>query len=221
MKVEKSTHHYYASSRERHYSHPTIQAFSLPKYRWINQQLDIKGKTVLDVGSGNGYFAQHFEKDCQLTALDLSDNQLQYNPASNKQVGSAYEIPFADNSFDIVFCSNLLHHLDKPEDAVKEMARVARKHVIINEPNRNNPIIFFGALLIPHERRAVYSSRKYLAGMIKAAGLNIKKHTYLGGFVMPNGTPAFMLKAAMPETQLPFSFFQLFITENVESSEGN
>lgn len=213
MKVEQSTREYYSQSKERLYSHPVIQAFSLPKYQWIKQQLDLENKTVLDVGSGNGYFAQHFDKDCQLTALDLSANQLQYNPARNKKIGSAYELPYEDNSFDIVFTSNLLHHLEEPENAVKEMQRVSKKYVVISEPNRNNPMIFLGALCIPHERRAAYSSKKFLSRIITNSQLNILAHTYLGGFVMPNGTPEAMLPLAMARSTSPLSFFQIFICE--------
>lgn len=214
MKVEHSTHEYYSKSKERLFSHPVIQAFSLPKYQWIKQQLPINEKTsVLDVGSGNGYFAQYFDQDCQLTALDLSSNQLQYNPAKNKKVGSAYELPYQDNSFDIVFTSNLLHHLDEPEKAVKEMHRVSKKYVVINEPNRNNPMIFFGALCIPHERRAIYSSKKFLSQVIANSQLKTITHTFLGGFVMPNGTPEVMLPLAMAHSTSPLSFFQIFICE--------
>lgn len=213
MKVEQSTRDYYSQSKERLYDHPVIQAFSLPKYQWIKQQLELENKIVLDVGSGNGYFAQHFNKDCQLTALDLSANQLQYNPARNKNIGSAYELPYNDNSFDIVFTSNLLHHLDEPEKAVKEMQRVSKKYVVISEPNRNNPMIFLGALCIPHERRAVYSSKKFLSRIITDSQLNILAHTYLGGFVMPNGTPEAMLPLAMARSTSPLSFFQIFICE--------
>lgn len=213
MNIEKHTQDYYATSNERSYQHPVIQAFSAPKYQWIKQHLALDNKTVLDVASGNGYFAQHFEKDCQLTALDLSSNQLQYNPASHKKVGSAYELPFADNSFDVVFTSNLLHHLENPAKAIGEMQRVSKRYVVISEPNRNNPMIFLGALCIPHERGAIYSSRKNLSAMIKQQGLRITHHTFLGGFVMPNGTPTFMLPLAMATTQAPFSFFQIFICE--------
>src|SRR5690606_12199311 len=134
-------------------------------------------------------------------ALDLSSNQLQYNPARHKQVGSAYELPFADNSFDVVFTSNLLHHLENPALAVREMHRVSKKHVVISEPNRNNPMIFLGALCIPHERGAIYSSRKNLSTMLEQTGLRITHHTFLGGFVMPNGTPSFMLPLAIANTQ--------------------
>lgn len=218
MKVEKSTQQYYANSRERTYDHPVIQAFSTPKYQWIDQQIQLSGKSVLDVGSGNGYFAQHFEQHCQLTALDLSANQLQYNPASNKKVGSAYQLPFADNQFDVVFCSNLLHHLENPALAISEMQRVSRRYVVINEPNRNNPIIFTGALLIPHERRAIYSSRRFLNRLITDNQLSICAHTFIGGFVMPNLTPGFMLPLAMAGTQAPFSFFQIFIAEKQKAA---
>lgn len=215
MSVEQSTRDYYAQSKERLYNHPVIQAFSLPKYQWLKENLDLAGKTVLDVGSGNGYFAQYFEQDCQLTAPDLSANQLQYNPASTKQVGSAYELPFEDNSFDIVFASNLLHHLEDPALAIKEMRRVSKKYVVINEPNRNNPMIFFGAFMTKRERGAIRSSRKLLSRLFTEQKLAIKKHTFIGGFVMPNLTPTFSLPLAMYQSKASFSFFQLFICEKI------
>ncbi|KAI1424428.1 ubiE/COQ5 methyltransferase [Xylaria sp. FL1777] len=39
----------------------------------------------------------------------------------------ANELPFADGEFDIVFCHQVLHHVHKPVDILKEMARVTRK----------------------------------------------------------------------------------------------
>lgn len=214
--VESSTREYYSSSKERHYSHPVIQAFSAPKYQWIGKKIPLEGKSVLDVGSGNGYFAQHFIHDCDLTALDLSENQLQFNPATNKKIGSAYALPFADNTFDIVFASNLLHHLEQPAAALKEMRRVSRKYVVINEPNRNNPLIFMGAFATKRERGAIYSSRRLLSRIIGESGLSIHAHTFIGGFVMPNLTPACLLPLAMSGSLTPASFFQVFITEKTQ-----
>jgi len=40
--------------------------------------------------------------------------------------GSAYSLPFNDNSFDLVVCSEVLEHLHEYKDAIKEISRVLR-----------------------------------------------------------------------------------------------
>ena len=213
MNIDHATQDYYRSNNERFYTHPVVQAFSKPKYDWISNQVTITGKKVLDVGSGNGYFAQYFGSKSDLTALDLSEHQLKNNPATKKVIGSAYKLPFEDASFDIVFCSNLLHHLESPLIALKEMARVSRKYVIISEPNVFNLIIILGSLFIKHERGALKSSKRFVSNLITEAGLKIIKHTFIGGLVMPNGTPTFMLPYVNPVSRSFCSFFQIFISE--------
>lgn len=213
MKVENKTKEYYSKSRERHYNHPVVKAFAKPKYEWIKNKLDIRSKKVLEVGGGNGYFSSHFMNDCELSVVDISENQLAFNPAKNKIVGDAYALDFSDNSFDIVFASNLLHHLENPTLAIKEMKRVAKDYVVISEPNVLNPIILLGSLIFKHERGAIYSTRKFLTKLISENDLRIIEHTYLGGLVMPNGTPTFLLPLSFPSSRSFLSFFQIFITK--------
>ncbi len=42
------------------------------------------------------------------------------------QEGNAQALPFADGSFDLVFCRTAVHHFPRPEQALAEMARVCR-----------------------------------------------------------------------------------------------
>jgi SAM-dependent methyltransferase len=49
-------------------------------------------------------------------------------------VASAEALPFPDNSVDLVFVHDGLHHLADPFVALAEMARVARDAVSVNEP---------------------------------------------------------------------------------------
>jgi len=48
---------------------------------------------------------------------------------------SAYELPYKDNSFDLVICTEVLEHLEEPTKAFKEMLRVSKKYLIISVPN--------------------------------------------------------------------------------------
>ena len=51
-------------------------------------------------------------------------------------VADAERLPFADRSVDVVYVHDGLHHLERPLDALREMARVARRAVSINEHAR-------------------------------------------------------------------------------------
>ena len=124
--------------RRRNPSHDAVRAFVVPRLRMIQRHIDTsQRKTVLDVGCGNGYFTWHWQKIADVTGLDMSPGMLKLNPCNKLVRGSALELPFNDNSFDLVFCANLLHHLDEPGKALQEMGRVSRHYVALVEPNRD------------------------------------------------------------------------------------
>lgn len=50
-------------------------------------------------------------------------------------VENAERLSFADNSFDVVFCKEALHHCPRPMVALHELLRVSRKCLILIEPN--------------------------------------------------------------------------------------
>jgi len=97
-----------------------------------------KGK-FLEVGSGTGRVSIGIAKNnryADITGIDLSKNMIQVatensiNHSVSEQInfkfGSATDIPFEDNSFDSVYCHNMLHHLPDPFLMIKEMKRVVK-----------------------------------------------------------------------------------------------
>ena len=119
-------------SRRRYPNHPVVEAFVIPKINFISKNINLFKKTsLLDVGCGNGFFTYHFNKLCDVVGLDFSEQMLKINPHLNLIKGDAENLPFNNNSFDIVFCSNLLHHLKNPEIAINEMKRVSKKYIIL------------------------------------------------------------------------------------------
>jgi 2-polyprenyl-3-methyl-5-hydroxy-6-metoxy-1,4-benzoquinol methylase len=107
--------------------------------------LDIGGRSLLEVCCGSGMMAEKFASAGALvTGIDLSfpaiaraRERAQRNCfAAQFLAGDAERLAFADHSFDVVAVHDGLHHLANPERAIGEMARVARHGVLILEPAR-------------------------------------------------------------------------------------
>lgn len=84
---------------------------------------------ALEVGCGTGHWLAEFSSACPVVGLDLSPRMLE--KASQKGggqlvCGQAAELPFADGSFDLVYCVNAIHHFDRAAAFVAEAWRVLR-----------------------------------------------------------------------------------------------
>jgi SAM-dependent methyltransferase len=85
-----------------------------------------EGETALDVATGGGHVAD------RLRAAGLEVVTIDAAPGMQPDVVSrAEEIPFADDSFDVVACRVAAHHFQDPALALAEMARVSRSLVLI------------------------------------------------------------------------------------------
>ena len=102
--------------------------------------LSTAGGRFLDVGTGTGWIAIGVAKHdpaCHVTGIDLSDAMLSVaaknaeSEGLGKQIsfqrGNASQIPFDNNTFDGVFCHNMLHHIPEPISLIREMKRVVKK----------------------------------------------------------------------------------------------
>jgi ubiquinone/menaquinone biosynthesis C-methylase UbiE len=56
-------------------------------------------------------------------------------PDARGVVASAYDLPWADDQFDLVLTMEVLEHLEDPQRALREIARVSRRYVIASVPN--------------------------------------------------------------------------------------
>jgi SAM-dependent methyltransferase len=99
---------------------------------------------VLDAGCGEGFVARLLlDRICglRLTGCELSESALRLARAANPEAtfarGSITALPFADRSFDVVCCFEVLEHLpgNGPELALAEFARVARQGVVLSVPH--------------------------------------------------------------------------------------
>jgi ubiquinone/menaquinone biosynthesis C-methylase UbiE len=86
---------------------------------------------ILDAGCGTGYWSMRFASSrCRVIGLDSSPEMLsQAKQRSRKSEwvrSTAEMLPFANNSFDRVFCLNSFHHFTDKDTFVREAYRVLR-----------------------------------------------------------------------------------------------
>ncbi|MBU1017692.1 class I SAM-dependent methyltransferase [Patescibacteria group bacterium] len=99
-----------------------------------------KGKKTLDAGAGTGRLSVRLtEAGAEVTALDLSPEMLTILKSKNRKIetveGDLEDMPFEDESFDMVFSSLAMVHLKKIEPFLDECYRVLKddgKLVLVN-----------------------------------------------------------------------------------------
>ncbi len=107
------------------------EAFQLLLTRVLRNNIPIdifKDKTVLDMGCGSGRYSIAIKKlgAKKVVGIDLGDGKKLRYEGVEYQKASALELPFADNTFDFVFCNGVLHHTTDPLQGIKEMYRVMK-----------------------------------------------------------------------------------------------
>ena len=96
------------------------------------------GGSVLDVGCATGITYEYIKPiGVKYVGVDFTEKFLvqarKLNPEIDVRLGSAFNLPFQDNSFSTVFCKAVLEHQHPKEypKIVREMSRIARNQVII------------------------------------------------------------------------------------------
>jgi len=130
-----------------------FEACTAPENRFILKHLgDVRGKYLLDLGCGAGENSVYFaSRGANCVASDYSPGMvevaLRLAEANRVQVEgrviNAMAIDFPDNTFDIVYASNLLHHIPHPKLTLQEMHRVLKPGGVACfwDPLKHNPII--------------------------------------------------------------------------------
>ena len=100
-------------------------------------------ESVLDVGCGEGVLTEQWAEhlgDGRIVGIDLEDPKLRAEwerrtrPNLEYRVEEATSLSFADGEFDMACAIEVLEHVPDPEATVAEMARVARRWVLVSVP---------------------------------------------------------------------------------------
>ncbi len=88
-----------------------------------------KDYTVIDIGCRTMTIKPHLNNCKQYYGTDLIPTDGVLACDLNKP------LEYEDNSYDIVLAMDVLEHLDRPHEALKELMRIARKAVYVSLPN--------------------------------------------------------------------------------------
>lgn len=131
-----------------------LQPWEYLMKRIVWQQLgDIKDKKILDFGSGIGVTANYLAKHNDVIAIEPDEESVVMRWADNQYTqitGSTDELrKFADKTFDMIICHNVLEYAEDRVDIVKEFARVLKQNgkISIVKHNRAGRVMQMVVLL--------------------------------------------------------------------------
>lgn len=137
---------------------------------------ELSGKEeVLECACGTGMLSTVIASRCShLTATDFSENMLartrkKCSGFTNVKVVFAdiLALDFADEAFDVVIAANVIHLLDDPVKALRELDRVCRPG---------------GKLIIPTYMNREADGASRFSAMLKKAGVNFKQVFHLAAY---------------------------------------
>ena len=143
---------------EKYFSTHTYANITFAKYSmywWSNRfyamlarRYGTRGTRLLEIGSGLGHLVAQLEDTFETVGIDLNHWAVKESKSvttkSLLQTASAQELPFTNNSFNVVIIKHIVEHLPNPEKAINEISRVTAKggYLILATPN-------LGSLLKP------------------------------------------------------------------------
>jgi ubiquinone/menaquinone biosynthesis C-methylase UbiE len=107
-------------------------------YKLLEWMHALRFESVLDIGGGEGYLAALVRDLFRPPVVHTCDLSVEANLRAAELFGiggvsaDASRLPFADEAYDLVICSEVIEHLSRPALAIGELMRVARNYVIVS-----------------------------------------------------------------------------------------
>lgn len=122
-----------------------IELEHLNRYYFVVNQLDLTGKTILDIASGEGYGSDILANYAtKVFGVDISSEAIEHAREKYKAKnlrfirGSVVDIPLKDHSVDVVVSFETIEHLNEHDEMMIELKRVLRKNgvLVISSPDK-------------------------------------------------------------------------------------
>jgi len=168
----------------------------------IKAVTDWQGKTVIDLGCGDGSYTKLIAQFGAASVLGVDPAEVAIAKAQEKYVavanlkfsiGNIYQLDDLQQTFDIAVLRGVLHHLPDAARAVAKAASIA-KEVVILEPNGANPLLKVIERLSSYHRD--HEEQSFLPSTIRGwctdAGLIIRQEQFVN--LVPFFCPTLLAK---------------------------
>lgn len=115
---------------------------------WRGGELPARPLNFLDAGCGDGINLVGLREVARMASVTFNVAGVDYNPVrlqrahevapeARLQQASLYQLPFADDRFDVLLCNHVIEHVPDLKQALSELFRVLRRGglVVIGVPN--------------------------------------------------------------------------------------
>jgi 2-polyprenyl-3-methyl-5-hydroxy-6-metoxy-1,4-benzoquinol methylase len=152
-------------------------------FQGLGRDVNWGEQSVLEVGAGLGFFSREAARlGANVTASDVGPSllsRLNDIPEVKKVVCHAEDLPFLDNSFGVVLCSEVLEHVRNQEQSLSEIARVLQPGglLLITTPNSLWKWTLFVARILrlrPYQGREDWSTPWGLLHKLETAGFTVE-----------------------------------------------
>jgi methionine biosynthesis protein MetW len=151
---------------------------------------------VLDVGCGDGSLLEPFCRSQECYGVDVSEAQLKKAQKKGIRIYrvdlESGTLPFADDFFDLVICSETIEHLLDPDNLLQEIHRTVRCRgiFILTFPNINQPLSWL--MQVAFDLPPRFSAR-YKSPHVRDYTLRIMKNVLVNfGFEISNVTGTYI-----------------------------
>lgn len=174
---------YWQSADEARFRWQTRNPVQARREAELARQVNLgAGERLLEMGCGEGANLHHLRgAGAMRVGIDYSGARAAFaRRATGAHIAAAdaTRLPFGDGSFDRVLIRDVLHHVPAAAAVLAEAQRVLKPggRLILVEPNRNSPLIWLQAALIPAERGVLRSSAARLRALLAGAGFAVVRH---------------------------------------------
>lgn len=168
----------------------------------------LAGKTLVDLGCGDGVWSVLVREWFRCALIGIDYNELRVSryvamlPGAEARLGSCYSIPLADRTADFVLFNQVLEHLERPEDALREIHRVLKPtgHLIISVPNEGTWLKqrvqyrFIQPRALESSDHIQFFTARSLSETLRRAGFLVERVDLLGFYFPHNGVSRRIVK---------------------------
>jgi len=136
--------HYDSTNYHKHTNQNPLQRWLIQRFHHTASELlaEVQAQRYLDVGCGEGFAMREIlapQADAKIVGMDLILPAVflarQANPNTRFAVGDLLALPFADKSFEVTVCLEVLEHQVTPAQGLAELRRVTQQYLLLSVPN--------------------------------------------------------------------------------------